>query len=208
MTAWEWIFLAGAAAGAGYLLFGREPAMQERLMPGPFQMLRIWPLPAMPDGRKPVISSAHRNENPARRSHRGVDIMYPRRRVDHQEIGDGAGARRFVMPANTPIVATERGVVQIAGKIGTGWRVWVVHGAYRTGYFHLRELAVATGQVVRLGMRLGTVGHDPSASDPLHLHFELSPADTYAPQNPGPYLRGAQVLADSSRDLWISPPMV
>lgn len=208
MKALEWMFAVSAAIGAGYLVLGRQDGMDERPSPAGFGHLRIWPLPAMPDGRKPVISSAHKRENPARPSHQGVDIMYPRLARDAQKIGDGAGARRFVMPSNAPVIATEGGIVQIAGRINTGWRLWVVHGAYRTGYFHLQEIAVDKGQPVQVGARLGIVGHDPDASDPLHLHFELSPADTYAPCNPRPYLRNARVLAGAARDLWRSAPMV
>ena len=106
------------------------------------------------------------------------------------------------MPLDAPVVATEAGVVQIAGKISTGWRLWVAHGAHRTGYFHLREISVAKGQPVQVGMKLGTVGHNPAQPDPLHLHFELSPVGIYSPRNPAPYLRGARVLSAFTPDLW------
>lgn len=208
MRVLELLFVAGAAAGAGYLWLGRQESGKDVGKPVPWPGVRIWPLPEMPDGRKPVISSGHKMENPSRPSHQGVDIMYPRLPQDAQKIGDGAGARRFIMPIDAPVVATESGIVQIAGQISTGWRLWVAHGRYRTGYFHLREIVVDRGQPVQIGMLLGTVGHNPAASDPLHLHFELSPMNKYAPCNPRPYLRDARVLAGAASNLWTSSTTV
>lgn len=198
----EWLLVTGAAVGAGYLWLGRQESGKAMRKPIPLSGVRIWPLPEMRGGRKPVISSGHKSVNPSRPSHDGVDIMYPRLLGDVQRIGDGAGARRFIMPLDAPVVATESGVVQIAGEIATGWRLWIAHGAYRTGYFHLREISVAKGQPVHLGMKLGTVGHNPAKPDPLHLHFELSPVQAYAPMDPAPYLRGARVLSASMPWLW------
>jgi hypothetical protein len=63
---------------------------------------------------------------------------------------------------------------------------------------------VSKGQPVKLGMRLGTVGHNPIVPDPLHLHFELSPVLEYAPLNPRPYLEGAKVLSETISNPWIS----
>lgn len=211
----EQLIVLGATVSIGYLIWislDRDDEAPKGKAPGdgPDEAPesdeynpRIWPVPAMVTGRKPVISSGHKDENPSRPTHHGADVMFRRYSGDTQGIGDGKGAKRFVMPPDTPIVATEDGIVQLASKIGTGHRVWLNHHEYRTGYFHLSKLFVKKGQTVSMGDKLGIVGHNPIAHDALHLHFALSAADGSATFNPGPYLRGAKVLSGKTAGLWV-----
>jgi murein DD-endopeptidase MepM/ murein hydrolase activator NlpD len=77
-------------------------------------------------------------------------------------------------PEGTPIVATNDGVVQIAGffPIKGGWVV-IDHGAGVTShYFHQSRLAVAVGDVVERGAVIGSVGTTGLSSGP-HLHWEM-----------------------------------
>lgn len=106
--------------------------------------------------------------------------MYRRCPADSQPSGDGAGARRFVLPPGTPAFATISGTVSHAGRISTGLRCWVTPNpsdpsGWSLGFFHLSSLDVVSGQVVKPTDRVGTVGHSPSGNDPMHLHLELHP---------------------------------
>jgi murein DD-endopeptidase MepM/ murein hydrolase activator NlpD len=212
MKAAEWLIIAGATAGVGYLLLSnrrdeRSTSRETNMNGSIIERPHIWPLPQTPDGRKPVISSGHKDENPSRPSHDGADIMYLRLPNDSQEIGDGAGAHKFIMPTNAPVVATEDGLVQICGNTKTGLRIWIDHEPYRTGYFHLKVVYVERGQQVKMGTKIGMVGHNPSAHDALHVHFELSPSNVYKPVNPRMYLRSAQVLHGLTPNLWTATPI-
>lgn len=123
--------------------------------------------------------------------------MYPRHPDDPPAVGDGAGARRYVVPPGTRAVAVRAGVVrrQQYGATATGQRLWIHHeDGYRTGYFHLAELLVQPGERVREGQPIGVVGHNPQATDPLHLHLEVSPIEAYRPEDPTRYLAGAKHL--------------
>lgn len=76
-------------------------------------------------GRAPVISSGHRDENPSRPTHAGVDIMFARLDSDTQPSKKGEGAPRFVAPKGISVLAAHDGIVTRAGKINTGYRVWI-----------------------------------------------------------------------------------
>lgn len=153
------------------------------------------PLPVLPDGRKPVITSGFRE--PDRPTHDGVDWFYTWKAGDQPAfIGDhGAagsqpdGSPRWVVPIGVLAQASAGGVVQIASDSSTGHRVWVDHGnGWRTGYFHLLDVRVKTGDRVAIGASLGLVGDNPCDDDGRHLHFELSPVDRYEPIDPAPHL--------------------
>ncbi len=79
-------------------------------------------------GRKAVISSKHRVENPSRPTHAGVDVMFDRLNSDTQLTKIGEGAPRFVAYRGTRVRAAADGIVTRAGWTETGFRVWVVHG--------------------------------------------------------------------------------
>ncbi len=85
-------------------------------------------------------------------------------------------------PPGTPIVATASGVVAFAGSFPAGgghswWRyglmVVVAHGdRLITVYGHCQELSVRSGERVRRGQQLGTVGNSGWSQVP-HLHYEV-----------------------------------
>jgi murein DD-endopeptidase MepM/ murein hydrolase activator NlpD len=80
----------------------------------------------------------------------------------------------FAAPAGSPVRAAGTGTVAFAGpKGGYGNLVVIRHpdGA-ETYYAHQRDLAVRTGQAVRAGDVIGTVGSTGRSTGP-HLHFEL-----------------------------------
>jgi len=181
------------------------PHTLERLRHGPDA--RAWPLVLLPDGRAPVITSRFYTENPERPTHKGVDLFYRWLEDDPDvPVGDGGaitrnGKRRWWYPPRAAFhqardaVAAHAGIVQDASKIGTGLHAWIDHGnGQRSGYMHLAELYVAKGQEVELGQSIGLCGDSPRGHDALHLHFEISPVDRYAPTNPRLWLASAALL--------------
>ncbi|MGQ0507785.1 MAG: peptidoglycan DD-metalloendopeptidase family protein [Myxococcaceae bacterium] len=77
-------------------------------------------------------------------------------------------------PAGTPVVTSSPGTVLFAGvQKGYGNIVIVEHqNGFITLYAHNRDLRVKTGQAVRDGQVLATVGDSGKTSGP-HLHFEV-----------------------------------
>jgi murein DD-endopeptidase MepM/ murein hydrolase activator NlpD len=77
-------------------------------------------------------------------------------------------------PVGTPVLASGSGrVVLAAERLMSGKTVVLEHlPGVHTLYFHLSELAVAEGQAVKAGDRLGAVGMSGLATGP-HLHWEL-----------------------------------
>ena len=86
-------------------------------------------------------------------------------------------------PEGTPIRATANGIVHFAGHIPArqdapaslyGNFVVLDHGnGLKTRYAHLSQAAVAQGESVTAGSRVGGVGATGCATGP-HLHFEVS----------------------------------
>jgi murein DD-endopeptidase MepM/ murein hydrolase activator NlpD len=77
-------------------------------------------------------------------------------------------------PAGTPVKTAGEGVVLFAGP-QSGYGLIVVVGHERglvTVYAHSRDLRVRTGQTVRPGQVIATVGESGKTSGP-HLHFEV-----------------------------------
>jgi murein DD-endopeptidase MepM/ murein hydrolase activator NlpD len=152
------------------------------------------PLPMLADGRTAVITSSFRPTD--RPNHDGVDLFYrwmpgdyPDFVGDHGGAGTGpAGKPKWVVPSGVAAIAAAPGKIQRAGNSSTGYHVWIEHeNGLRTGYFHLIDVRVTTGQRVAAGAPLGLVGDNPKDHDGRHLHFELSPVDTYEPIDPTPY---------------------
>lgn len=83
----------------------------------------------------------------------------------------------------TPVVAASDGDVSFAqAKSGYGLTVQIDHGdGLQTTYSHLSAIAVAPGDTVGAGQRLGAMGCTGSCTGP-HLHFEVRRSD--APVNP------------------------
>ncbi|MFZ5653826.1 MAG: peptidoglycan DD-metalloendopeptidase family protein [Pseudomonadota bacterium] len=80
----------------------------------------------------------------------------------------------YAAPRGTPIYAAGNGKVIRAGYTGpNGNFVVVQHGSrYTTKYLHLDKRMVKTGQTIRQGEVLGTVGSTGYATGP-HLHYEF-----------------------------------
>lgn len=160
---------------------------------------RCWPLRALPDGRKPTITSRHAIHNPSRPTHRGVDLFYRWQPGDGGKLGDGGRTAKWFIPDNTWSIASADGEVEVAGSSKTGWRAWIRHaGGLLTGGFHMTELAVKVGDAVRLGDPIGIVGDNPNDVDARHLHWELYdgqlaryPAGSVDPER---WLHGAVML--------------
>jgi len=111
--------------------------------------------------------------------------------------GDGFGVDRgdhlhtgidFPVPEGTPVGAAGVGTVIFAGYNtgGYGNLVVVQHRlGYTSWYAHLSSVAVASGQAVDGGTRIGYVGSTGYSTGP-HLHFEVRRYDT--PIDPAPLL--------------------
>jgi murein DD-endopeptidase MepM/ murein hydrolase activator NlpD len=78
------------------------------------------------------------------------------------------------VPPGTPIAAPADGAVSFAGRESEyGLMICLEHGnGFSTAYGHLKELAVRTGDKVRAGQVVGTVGVSGNSTGP-HLHYEV-----------------------------------
>jgi murein DD-endopeptidase MepM/ murein hydrolase activator NlpD len=99
--------------------------------------------------------------------------------------------------AMSPILATGPGVVSFAGvRSGYGNTVEVDHGAgLKTRYAHLQRIAVAPGQRVAVGQRLGGMG-TTGRSTGVHLHYEVWVNGRV--QNPDRFLKAGQNVQANS----------
>ena len=93
----------------------------------------------------------------------------------------------------TPIYATAPGEVSFTGvRAGYGNTVEIDHGAgFKTRYAHLQAIAVATGQRVAVGQRVGAMGSTGRSTGP-HLHYEVWVDGR--PQNPDRFLRAGDYV--------------
>ena len=100
------------------------------------------------------------------RPHKGVDIS---------------------VPPGTPIVAPADGVVTFCGQESEyGLLICIDHGhGFCTAYGHLKEPLVQTGEQVKVGQVIGTVGTSGNSTGP-HLHYEVRIQGN--PVNPFQYL--------------------
>ena len=81
----------------------------------------------------------------------------------------------FSAPVGTPVYATGDGVVQqvIRSERGLGNQIVIEHGfGYTTLYACMDEMQVRSGQEVKRGDQIGTVG-DSGLSVAPHLHYEV-----------------------------------
>lgn len=90
-------------------------------------------------------------------------------------------------PKGTPIYAADDGVVIAVTNSGSpGKTVKLSHGnGLETWYEHCDTISVTTGQVVKKGEKIATVGNTGNATG-YHLHFEVR--KNGSPQNPMNYL--------------------
>jgi lipoprotein NlpD len=98
-------------------------------------------------------------------------VLYARFGKKGREPHDGID---LAAPAGTPVRTAGEGMVLFAGP-QSGYGLIVVVGHEKglvTVYAHSRDLRVRTGQTVRLGQVIATVGESGKTSGP-HLHFEV-----------------------------------
>jgi murein DD-endopeptidase MepM/ murein hydrolase activator NlpD len=78
------------------------------------------------------------------------------------------------VPPGTPILAPADGVVSYVGREWDyGLIICIDHGhGFSTAYGHLKATAVRTGDKIRTGQVIGTVGLSGNSSGP-HLHYEV-----------------------------------
>ena len=90
-------------------------------------------------------------------------------------------------PSGTMIVAPADGVVNFAGRESEyGRLISLDHGhGYTTMFGHLQDLSVKTGEKVKKGQAIGTVGMSGNSTGP-HLHYEVRIYGS--PVNPARYL--------------------
>lgn len=118
----------------------------------------------MPPGAPSITQAFWSNapadsKNPARNSHKGIDIIAAK---------------------GTPIISPATGkVVAVAADPMSGKRIVIDHGPDDSGalittwYFHLDRQLVKTGDQVRRGEQIGTVGASGLLAPFSHLHFEI-----------------------------------
>jgi murein DD-endopeptidase MepM/ murein hydrolase activator NlpD len=161
-------------------------------------------MPRLHDGRLPVVTSTYGPRTGGHSDfHHGVDILYPRV-LEPLRLPWTSANGRWAVPDDVPALAIADGTVSKAGRIGTGDRVRVEHGAgIASGYFHMRNLRVRPGDRVKRGQPLGTVSYDPSRQDPAlnHLHFEYYSGGSAV--NPSSVLSGAEILSQPSEINWL-----
>jgi murein DD-endopeptidase MepM/ murein hydrolase activator NlpD len=81
----------------------------------------------------------------------------------------------FTAPEGTAIQATGEGIIESVNSAGRGYGNSVVinHGfGYKTLYAHMKSVGVRTGQKVKKGQQIGTVGSTGTSTAP-HLHYEV-----------------------------------
>jgi hypothetical protein len=87
--------------------------------------------------------------------------------------GNGDGLADPHGTLGKPVYATHSGIVKVTlNSYPAGNHVWVVNEEYRTGYAHLLDVLVQTGQEVRRGTQIGTVGSTGMSSGP-HLDYQV-----------------------------------
>ncbi len=93
----------------------------------------------------------------------------------------------------SPVRSTAPGVVSFTGvRSGYGRTVEVDHGSgFKTRYAHLQSIAVAVGQRVALGQRLGGMGSTGRSTGP-HLHYEVWAGGR--PRNPSRFMRAGEYV--------------
>jgi len=100
------------------------------------------------------------------------------------------GGVDFAGPAGTAVVAVAAGVVTLSGRDGAyGNTVEIDHGdGLVTRYSHNRENLVTSGDLVKKGQPIATLGRTGRASGP-HVHFEVSRNGRSL--DPAPYIQRA-----------------
>jgi len=173
----------------------------------------IWPIPALADGRQPIVSSGFAGRrtipwrNPATGKmetrtipHGGVDLDYRAAAGDPPYLGRPSATRtlRCYGPLGVPVLAVAGGMVTVAGWYDYGGGILVRERAGPVVWFyaHLSTLAVKPGQVVEQGAYLGEMGGSTRGGESgfRHVHLSRLARGTFPSQeDPEPYLRSARV---------------
>jgi murein DD-endopeptidase MepM/ murein hydrolase activator NlpD len=125
------------------------------LAPGPARAVGGWTWPV----EGPVIRGFDRPDTPFGAGHRGIDIA---------------------VPAGTPVLAADAGVVTFAGPVGGRLFVTIDHGAtLESTYSFLSAVAVRRGTAVETGQVIGRSGTGHADEPVPHLHFGVKLADEY-----------------------------
>ncbi len=86
---------------------------------------------------------------------------------------DGDGEADPSSTQGHPIRATHSGIVKVTpSSWPAGNHIWVMNQSYKTSYAHLADFAVVSGQVVRQGDVIGSVGSTGQSSGP-HLDYQV-----------------------------------
>ncbi len=167
----------GSATVAPGVPSAAETAPAERLVPagrrdprgpGRIESSVLGAIPSSTQGsRQPAV--AHRSSAQLQWPLRGV--LYARFGRKGKSPHDGID---LAAPAGTPVRTAGEGAVLFAGpQQGYGLLVIIEHShGLVTVYAHNRDLRVKTGQTVRDGQVIATVGESGKTSGP-HLHFEV-----------------------------------
>lgn len=120
-------------------------------------------------------------------------------------------------PAGTPVTAPATGIVEFAGSVAAtddharallGNHVMIKHGdsGYFTLYAHLEKVSVKTGQSVKAGDSLGTVGNTGRSTAP-HLHYQVMRGGSGSSrENLDPlYFITDAILIRDGNDVWYVP---
>jgi murein DD-endopeptidase MepM/ murein hydrolase activator NlpD len=143
------------------------PAGRDGRVPGRIESSVLGALPQAQAGKSAV--SVRRGSGQLQWPLRGV--LYARFGRKGKSPHDGID---LAAPAGTPVRTAGEGSVLFAGpQLGYGLLVIVEHAhGLVTVYAHNRDLRVRTGQQVREGQVIATVGESGKTSGP-HLHFEV-----------------------------------
>jgi hypothetical protein len=190
MRAWPWLVGGGALA---YAWTRRRSALPAHVAPSPASLPGrwVWPVPRW-NGRTPVISDGFESPRAGYPRHGGVDIMFARTPADPFKPGTPNGSKLYVMPYALVAVAASDGVVRSAGSTPQGYAIVIDHVPNRlaTFYTHMEKLLAKSGERVRAGQPIGTIGASPLDGEHLkHLHFEVwlgGPSDRI---DPAPLMR-------------------
>ncbi len=141
-----------------------DPPTPTGAMPvAPFLANWVFPV-AKWNGRKASVSDGVGSPRPGGK-HRGVDIMFVRKKGDPFRAGTPNGSAGHVMPDGIPVLAAGDGVVWSAGLTPNGHAVVIDHGPLKiaTFYAHLEKLFVRetdrakSQQRVKAGEPIGIV---------------------------------------------------
>jgi lipoprotein NlpD len=131
-----------------------------------------------PSGIRPAVASAPIGKGVTRDGNHGGDLDWPLRGVLYarfgkhgKEVHDGID---LAAPRGTPVKTAQEGTVIYAGEQkGYGLITIVAHqNGLVTLYAHNNDLRVKSGQRVRRGQVIATVGESGRTTGP-HLHFEV-----------------------------------